>query len=214
MVDLVVRNMRAIVGPCRAVIVLREDMRTAASSVDLANDMELLYVPQLTQGAASTVEHALEFVRDDEEVIVANSDQIVEFDGHDFEESTIGTQGTILTFRCPERDPKWSYAALDADGYVERVAEKNPISEHATVGVYRFETAKLLRDAINYMRLADDRTNGEFYLCPSYNHMPVGSCVVTVNVWNMWGLGTPEDLERSLADTNFNDYVRRALISC
>ena len=32
--------------------------------------------------------------------------------------------------------PKWSYVKLNEEGYAEEVAEKKPISNNATVGIY------------------------------------------------------------------------------
>ena len=40
----------------------------------------------------------------------------------------------ILTFKSTH--PKWSFAKVDKDGLVTEVAEKNPISDTATVGFY------------------------------------------------------------------------------
>ena len=48
--------------------------------------------------------------------------------------------GGILTFESSH--PKWSYARLDDSGYVDLVAEKEPISKNATVGVYYWKHGK------------------------------------------------------------------------
>ena len=41
----------------------------------------------------------------------------------------------------------------------------------------------------------NERTNGEFYLAPTYNQtMAVGGRVVRVPIERMHGVGTPEDL--------------------
>lgn len=213
MVELVVRNMRAILGDVRAVVVLREDMRDRAQQLQIPN-VTFAYVPELTRGAAETVLVGLEHVWDYGEVVVANSDQLVDVDREAFDREAFATQGTIVTFPCPTRDPKWSYAEVDSDGFLTRTAEKDPISEHATVGVYRFSQAKLLREAIARMVAADDRTNGEFYLCPSYNHLPKGNVGTRlVECRRMWGMGTPEDLEASIADPTFQEYVRNLSVA-
>ena len=45
--------------------------------------------------------------------------------------------------------------------------------------------------------IADDtRHNGEFYVCPVFNEaIKDGKVVKTFDIENMWGLGTPEDLQ-------------------
>ena len=49
--------------------------------------------------------------------------------------------GGILTFSSTH--PKWSYAKVNEEGYVTEVAEKKPISDHATVGLYFWKSGKL-----------------------------------------------------------------------
>jgi hypothetical protein len=49
------------------------------------------------------------------------------------------------------------------------------------------------------MITADDRHNNEFYLCPVFNYtIKAGGVVKTVNVQDMQGVGTPEDLDKWL----------------
>ena len=57
----------------------------------------------------------------------------------------------------------------DENGRVVEVAEKNPISDNATVGVYFWKSGK---DYVKYAKQmidSDIRVNGEFYVCPVYN---------------------------------------------
>jgi dTDP-glucose pyrophosphorylase len=53
---------------------------------------------------------------------------------------------------------------------VERVAEKDPISDVATVGVYYFSKGSDYVKYANRMIEKEDRVNGEFYVCPVFNH--------------------------------------------
>jgi hypothetical protein len=46
----------------------------------------------------------------------------------------------------------------------------------------------------------DIRTNGEFYIAPTYNEMILdGKRVYPYWAERMWGLGTPEDLNKYLS---------------
>ena len=83
---------------------------------------------------------ARESFNNSDPLLVANSDQIVDFDVDKFIDDcqTRQLDGSILVFREPLLDPKWSYVKLDESGLVEEVAEKNPISDLATVGIYLF----------------------------------------------------------------------------
>jgi dTDP-glucose pyrophosphorylase len=81
------------------------------------------------------------------------------------------------------------------------VAEKNPISDLATVGIYFFRRGSDFIAAAIDMIVANDRVNNEFYTCPVYNYMIKNSArigVYEVPMQAMAGLGTPEDLNAFL----------------
>lgn len=105
--------------------------------------------------------------------------------------------GGLVTFKATH--PKWSYAKTDGMGMVVEVAEKNPISDNATVGFYYWKRGK---DYVTYaedMIYHDIRVNNEFYVCPVYNlALKEGKQIHTYEAKTMWGLGTPEDLETYL----------------
>jgi len=149
-------------------------------------------VPKLTEGAACTVMTIKDLLHG--EVLIANSDQLVDIDINDFLTAARKYDGCILTF--PNDHPKWSYAKT-YDGIVTEVAEKNPISDHATVGIYYYKEGQELVKAIERMIEDNFRVNGEFYLCPAYNYYPrhkkIG--IYEIKQEQMWGLGTPEDYE-------------------
>jgi dTDP-glucose pyrophosphorylase len=164
----------------------------------------LVPVEKLTEGTACTVLLARRHIDDDRPLLIANSDQLVDFDCGAFIRDCIDRDldGSILVFRDPTLNPKWSFAKLDERGHVVEVAEKKPISDLATVGIYLYRRGKdFVRAAIDMIAL-NDRVNGEFYTCPTYtyairNGLRIG--VYEVPQAAMHGLGTPEDLEAYLA---------------
>ena len=89
-----------------------------------------------TEGAACTTLLAKEFINNDEALLYANSDQFLEWDSNEFMYSMMADSidGGMLTFEATH--PKWSFAKLGEDGYVNEVAEKKPISNIATTGIY------------------------------------------------------------------------------
>ena len=97
---------------------------------------EIVQVDGLTEGAACTTLLAKEHIDNDYPLLIANSDQFIEWNSNEFMYSmgADSIDGGILTFRSTH--PKWSFAELDVNGYVKRVAEKEPISDIATVGLY------------------------------------------------------------------------------
>ncbi|WP_424360151.1 glycosyltransferase family 2 protein [Methylocystis parvus] len=165
---------------------------------------EVALVDRLTEGTLCTVMLARRFFAADNPVLIANSDQIVDFSVDAFVQDCLdrNLDGSILVFRDSERDPKWSFARLDAEGLVAEVAEKVPISDLATVGIYFFRRARDLLDATIDMFARNDRVNGEFYTCPVYNYMIANGARIgayEIPAQAMQGLGVPADLDAYLA---------------
>ncbi len=167
----------------------------------IAPECKIVRVEGLTEGAACTTLLAKSLIDSEKSLLLANSDQIIKWDSartmYNFETSDI--DGGILTFKSIH--PKWSYARVDDTGFVEEVAEKKPISDQATVGVYYWRRGS---DYVKYaeeMIESNDRVNGEFYVCPVFNYaIADAKKIKTISVEKMWGIGTPEDLEVYLRD--------------
>lgn len=165
----------------------------------LAPNCIIIQVDGMTEGAACTALLAKEFINNDQPLIISNSDQFVEWDSNQFmySMSTDHIDGGILSFKATH--PKWSFAKLGKDGFVERVAEKDPISDNATVGIYYYAKGSNFVKYAEQMIEANDRVNNEFYICPVYNYfIQDGKKIKTYMIDKMWGLGTPEDLKRFL----------------
>lgn len=159
-------------------------------------------VPKLTEGAACTVLTIRDIINTDAPLIIANSDQFLEWDADSFYLSLLhpGFAGVISTFVQPDlSDVRWSYARLDADRRVVEVAEKKVISHFATTGIYGWSRGSAFVAAADAMIAANVRVNGEFYVCPVYNFMPAAAAIRTHNCKKMWGLGVPTDYENFLS---------------
>lgn len=155
----------------------------------------IVEVDGITEGAACTTLLAKDFIDNHNPLIMANSDQFIEWDSNEFmyKMNENNCDGGIVTFTSTH--PKWSFAKVNQFGYVTEVAEKNPISDIATVGVYYWKTGS---DYVKYAEQMIDknvRVNNEFYVCPVFNEAVADNKKIKVfNIDKMWGLGTPEDL--------------------
>lgn len=157
---------------------------------------EIVQVDGVTEGAACTVLLAEKFINNDSQLFIANSDQFVEWDSNEFFYSMQGdhVDAGLATFR--DTHIRWSFAKLDQDGFVAEVAEKNPISDIASVGFYWYKHGKDFVSAAKKMIIQNIRVNNEFYVCPVLNEIiKEGKKVKIFNVKKMWGTGTPEDLK-------------------
>jgi hypothetical protein len=156
---------------------------------------KIVEVDELTEGAACTALLAKEHINNEEDLLIANSDQIMEYEPENFNmiKNMTSVDGIIFTFEAVH--PKWSFVKTNARGFITEVAEKNPISNIATCGVYWF------RKGMDFIKYAESmitkriRVNKEFYIAPTYNEfISDGKEIIPFYVHKMWGIGTPEDL--------------------
>lgn len=156
-------------------------------------------IEELTEGAAQTCLVARDLLRADQPIMIANCDQIMEWDHRNFYtwfENT-PSDGTILTFTSDS--DKNSYVTVDVDGWVTEAKEKIVISDLATTGVYIWRRAADFISAADAMIAKNIRFNNEFYVCPVYNqNVEAGLRVNTYHITCHWPIGTPEDLETYL----------------
>jgi HAD superfamily hydrolase (TIGR01509 family) len=161
----------------------------------IAPNCKIVQVDGITEGAACTTLLAKEFIDNDAPLVMANSDQYVEWNSNEcmYAFSADSIDGGILTFEATH--PKWSYAKVGEDGFVSEVAEKKPISNTATVGVYYWSHGSDYVKYAEQMITKNIRTNNEFYVAPVFNEaIGDGKKIRVKNIERMWGIGTPEDL--------------------
>tara|TARA_R110000772_G_scaffold82558_2_gene175041 strand:+ start:3796 stop:5145 length:1350 start_codon:yes stop_codon:yes gene_type:complete len=162
----------------------------------IAPNCKVIEVDGITEGAACTTLLAKDIIDNDSPLFFANSDQWVDWDPTQFMYDMQETQadGGIVTFKATH--PKWSFAKIDENGMVTEVAEKNPISNNATVGYYYWRHGSDFVRYAEQMIEKDIRVNNEFYVCPVFNEaIQDGKKILTHEAKEMWGLGTPEDLD-------------------
>jgi HAD superfamily hydrolase (TIGR01509 family) len=161
----------------------------------IAPNCDIIQVDGLTEGAACTTLLAKELIDNDEPLLMANSDQYVEWNSNEclYAFTADAIDGGIVTFKATH--PKWSFAKIGDDGLVTEVAEKNPISDNATVGIYFWKKGSDYVKYAEQMIEKNIRTNNEFYVAPVFNEAIADKKKIRVKeIKKMWGIGTPEDL--------------------
>jgi len=187
-------------------IARKEHMEKEAELVaEIEKEFNAIFIPidKLTEGTACTVLYARKYINNNEPLLIANSDQIVDMNIGDFIDDCKqrNLDGSILTFIDKYQDPKWSFAKLDANNLVTEVKEKVVISEYATVGIYLYSQGKDFVDATIDMIIENDRVNNEFYTCPTYNYAIKDGAkigIYNIDFKQMHGIGTPDDLNHYL----------------
>lgn len=188
---------------CQAAHVAAYDLR--AKLEGWAPGCEIIELNGVTEGAACTVLTAKHLIDNEHPVMIANSDQYVDTDIDDYLSAmdAANADGIIMTMKA--NDPKWSFVGFSESGHINRVIEKEVISDEATVGIYNFSSGKQLISAIEQMIAKDLRVNGEFYVAPAYNEITENNETKVIHYSigsegnGMYGLGIPADLEHFLS---------------
>jgi NDP-sugar pyrophosphorylase family protein len=160
---------------------------------------DVIGINGLTEGTACTILHARALINNESPLLIANSDQLVDIDINNFIDDCTqnNCDGSILVFNEESRNPKWSYAKLDKNQKVVLVREKEAISTLATVGIYYYSQGNYFVNGAIDMIANKDKTNSEYYTCPTYNYMireGLKVKVYRIPKLSMHALGTPEDL--------------------
>jgi len=158
----------------------------------------LVLIDEVTEGQLCTVLAARDFINTDEDILIISSDTIVVSDiGREISNKKDGCKGIISVADMP--GDRWSFARLNQEGFVDLVAEKERISDHASTGIYYFSSGR------EFVAMADEiinnkeKTKGEYYIIPLYQKMiNSGYKVMISEASEMWDLGTPESLNTFL----------------
>jgi len=169
----------------------------------ISPNCKIIKVNEVTEGAACTALLATELINNDEELIIANSDQWIDWNNQHFLSflRNKNADGGIVTFISTH--PKWSFVKINEDDLVTEIAEKKPISNIATVGIYYYKHGKDFVNAAEEMIRKNIRTNNEFYVAPVFNEMILNNKkIYHYPIAEMRGIGTPEDLQRFMEISN------------
>jgi NDP-sugar pyrophosphorylase family protein len=166
----------------------------------------------VTAGAACTVLLAREHIAADEPLMIANCDQWINYsiDAYLAAFDTTRWTGFMMTMRASS--PKWSYVQRDRMERIVGVVEKRVVSSEATVGIYSFARGADFVQAAESMIADDDRSQGEFYVAPTFTRLiRAGGAVESLSIGTdrdgMYGLGTPEDLRWFQSQTRFRQLI-------
>ena len=157
-------------------------------------------VKKTTEGPACSVSLFNEFINNNDELIVTNCDQIMEWDSNLFFHNARLYDGAVVTYYSDT--DKNSYAKIDSKGLVIEMREKEVISNISLNGIHYWKHGKYFVQSAHDMMAADDRApNGEFYIAPTYNYMikkglKVG--IYHIPIEQHHAVGVPIDLERFL----------------
>lgn len=206
------------VGNENLIFIILKEHNEAHNMVDRLQEIyspkiNVIVLDKVTRGATETVLSAKHLLNPEEEILITDSDHF--FDGMHLlkviKEKDPRTAGIIPVFRARnEGIPKWSYSLIQSGtNYIEKVAEKDralmEAGAHANIGAYYFSKAKhftnlaerVIRENITF----GEAGKSEFYIAPLYQLLlDEGHKVQAAFIPEVWGLGTPGDLEYFLVN--------------
>lgn len=157
----------------------------------------------VTDGAACTALLAEEYIDNDQELVITNCDQVLEWNAAAFQRfvgSDECLDGAVVTY--DSNKPINSYAWLDEEtGRVTAVREKTGTSHYSLNGVHYWKKGcDFVRSAKKL--IADKQTvNGEYYVSETYNPMIAEGkevAVYHIPTTQHHAVGTPSDLDKYL----------------
>lgn len=170
------------------------------------NKIKVILLPDVTRGALETALEAKKYMGRDE-IIITDCDHYFNGMGlyNMLKNRDKDTKGIIPVFPPPDEEVKWSYTLFDPKTkIVTAVAEKDPVlaarGAMANIGAYTFTSGTVfVTEAEAMIRdndMAGPEGKKEFFIAPMYQRMINKGLKVQAAVCpDMWGLGTPKDVE-------------------
>jgi dTDP-glucose pyrophosphorylase len=157
-----------------------------------STNVTVVWLDSVTRGQAETVFVAEEHIEPDAPLIIFNIDTMFRSNTLRANLQRDDVDGVLGSFTS--REPRFSFASVDAAGRVVRVTEKEPISDHALTGLYHFRRAGAFLEAAGQAIRANRTERGEFYVAPLYNDLLArGAHLILDEAATHHILGTPEE---------------------
>ena len=136
---------------------------------DIDPQSTIVEIDYLTEGPAASAMIFKEFINNEEELIIANCDQIMEWDSDIFLINARIYDAALVTYYS--NTPKNSYASVNKRGIVTKVVEKKVISNISLNGIHYWKKGKYFVKSCQQMIKENQRVNNEFYIAPTFNYL-------------------------------------------
>ena len=186
MLEHLIRNFQVLEDSVMTFVMGNEECKSFhiddAANILTDNKCNIIRLKHQTKGALCTCLMAIDYIDNDEPLIIANTDQIIDIDFNTVIQSfrERNTDAGLITFS--NIHPRWSYAKV-VNGEVVEVAEKKPLSDRAIAGFYYFKSGKLFVEAAKQAIRKETCVDDIFYISASINELIlIGKKVVDVHI--------------------------------
>jgi glucose-1-phosphate thymidylyltransferase len=149
-------------------------------------------------GQAHAVWLCGDYLQDDEDVVLAFGDGIIEADYHQFKTKGLETGADAVFSVQPVDDPSsFGVVAVDDEGCVTQFIEKPEDNEHnlAVVGINWFRSARELYSAVDRVMKENRQTLGEYFMADAYGILlEDGYKITTLTITNWYDAGQPQNI--------------------
>ena len=135
------------------------------------NNCKIVKLYSETKGAACSCLMAIDYIDNNDNLIISNGDQVIDFDFKSILSYFFTKRYDAGTICFESVHPNWSYIKINSMGRIIEVAEKNPISKNAIAGFYYFKRGSYFVKAAMKSIENNDNINGKFYIAPTLNEL-------------------------------------------
>jgi len=174
LIELIVQNAAGLSNPNFVFAMLDIEVRRYrldSVSQRISPGSRIVHVLEGTMGSACTALLAACDLDPDQELLIVSANELVALPHRaitdDFRQRDL--DAGVLVFRSVH--PRFSYVRLDDNNHVLEAAQRNPISHHATTGLFWFRRTGDFVDAAKNMIRKDASVEGHYYICPALNEL-------------------------------------------
>jgi glucose-1-phosphate thymidylyltransferase len=149
-------------------------------------------------GQAHAVWLCGDHLQDDEDVVLAFGDGIIQADFGQLKEKGIEKGAdAVFSVQAVEDPSSFGVVALNDEGFVTRFIEKPPTNEHnlAVAGINWFRSARELYNAVDRVMKENRQTLGEYFMADAYGLLlEDGYKIATLAIQHWYDAGQPQNI--------------------
>jgi NDP-sugar pyrophosphorylase family protein len=134
-------------------------------------DCIIIDIDYITEGPVASCLLAEKYIDNDDKLVIANCDQIMEWPRNKFSNfiKTHIYDGVVVTYYSTT--PKNSYVEIDNVGKAIRLVEKKVISNESLNGIHYWRHGSYFVESAKNALSKYDKTNNEYYISTTYNYL-------------------------------------------
>jgi NDP-sugar pyrophosphorylase family protein len=137
----------------------------------LVPESRIIIVDNATKGAICTALLSIEYINNDEELIIMSVDDFVEESGETIINAFRKNNSDAGVVSFNSIHPRYSFVRLNDKEEVVELAEKRPISKSALASFYYFKKGIDFTECAKEVIRKDNPVNGAFYISQALNEM-------------------------------------------